>query len=289
MRLPDRVRAACAEIIAGAHHVAIDPDAVEPYARTLPSASSEPAEPPADLEAAAALSLTLNAINFGSGWFPTLRKRPGMSGFRTVEAAVREHGPWSSYALAAMEPATVAEILGQDPAHELMALYAAALRELGEHVRDDHSGSFLHLANTGLRSAAGLAAWLAAWPGWQDPGFYKRAQIAAFDLHRQGIVAMRDVDRLTAFADNLVPHVLRLDGVLVVDPEVVARVEREELLEPGSRAEVELRAGAVHAVELLVAAHGATFPAAVDEELWNRGAAPRYKAVPRHRSRTTAY
>ena len=30
--------------------------------------------------------LVLDTVNFGSGWFPTLAKRPGLSGFRTVEA-----------------------------------------------------------------------------------------------------------------------------------------------------------------------------------------------------------
>ena len=47
----------------------------------------------------AAYLLTLDAINFGSGWFPTLRKRPGCSGYFTVAWALadrfREHGPWS--------------------------------------------------------------------------------------------------------------------------------------------------------------------------------------------------
>ena len=45
----------------------------------------------------------------------------------------------------------------------------------------------------------------------------------------------------------------------------------------------------MHAVELLVAAHGATTATAVDNALWHRGGAPRYKAHPRHRARTTAY
>ena len=71
--------------------VRIVAEAIEPYARTLPPGSS-PApdlEPGATDEARAAYSLQLNAINFGSGWFPTLRKPPGLSGFRTVEAALR--------------------------------------------------------------------------------------------------------------------------------------------------------------------------------------------------------
>ena len=60
-------------------------EAVEAYAATLPAQSPPapdlaPGEPD---ERRAAFQLTLNAINFGSGWFPTLRKQPGMSGFRT--------------------------------------------------------------------------------------------------------------------------------------------------------------------------------------------------------------
>ena len=100
---------------------------------------------------------------------------------------------------------------------------------------------------------------------------------------------MDDLDRLTLFADNLVPHVLRIDGVLAFEPELVARIDAEELIEHDSPEEVEIRACALHAVELLVAAHGNTTATAVDNVLWNRGAAPRYKAHPRHRAPCTAY
>ena len=83
---------------------------------------------------------------------------------------------------------------------------------------------------------------------------------------------------------------LRLDGVLAFDDALVARIEAEELIEHDSPEEVEIRACALHAVELLVAAHPAgTTATAVDNVLWHRGAAPRYKARPRHRARTTAY
>ena len=91
------------------------------------------------------------------------------------------------------------------------------------------------------------------------------------------------------FADNLVPHVLRLDGVLEFDERLVGRIEDGLLLEHGSPEEVEIRACALHAVELLVAARGDTTATAVDNVLWNRGGLPRYKARPRHRARTTAY
>ena len=91
------------------------------------------------------------------------------------------------------------------------------------------------------------------------------------------------------FADNLVPHVLRLDGVLRFDAELVARIEREQLIVHDSREEIEIRACALHAVELIVGARPSTSAAEVDQLLWARGGERRYKAVPRHRSRCTAY
>ena len=296
--LTDRIRAAAARVAERARHVRIVEEAIEPYAATLPAQS-----PPApDLEGAtleqrAAFSLTLNAINFGSGWFPTLRKAPGMSGFRTVEAGLRAHGPWSAGALAAMTREEIAAVVGQDPGHELIGHFAVHLRELGDKVRDEHGGSFLALARSGDGSAVRLAEQLASWPTWRDVSpydgdevpFFKRAQIAAADLALAGIAPAGDLDRLTIFADNLVPHVLRIDGVLRFDDDLVARIEAEQLIEHDSPEEVEIRACALHAAELLVAAHGSTTAAAVDNALWHRGGEPRYKAVPRHRARTTAY
>jgi hypothetical protein len=119
--------------------------------------------------------------------------------------------------------------------------------------------------------------------------FLKRAQIAAADLGRAGVARFDDLHGLTMFADNLVPHVLRLDGVLSFEPELVGRIERGELIEHGSPEEVEIRACALHAVELIVAQRPGSSAAEVDQLLWNRGRATRYKAVPRHRSRCTAY
>jgi hypothetical protein len=138
---------------------------------------------------------------------------------------------------------------------------------------------------------------LASWPTWQDVStydgepvpFFKRAQIAAADLGLSGLGPARGLHRLTLFADNLVPHVLRLDGVLAFDSGLIDRIEAGELIEHGSPEEVEIRACALHAVELLVAAHGATTATVVDNVLWHRGAGARYKARPRHRARTTAY
>ena len=299
MSLTDDIRAACAAVAGRAQQVRIREDAIEAYAATLPAQSPPapdlaPGEPD---ERRAAFQITLNAINFGSGWFPTLRKKPGMSGFRTVEAGLRAHGPWSADELAAIGRDEVASAVGQAPEHELMGLFETALRELGARVRDEHGGSFLALARS-ASSAEALAEELAGWPTWFDVSpyeelqvpFFKRAQIAAADLALAGLGPSEGLDRLTLFADNLVPHVLRIDGVLEFDNGLVARIDAGELIVHDAPEEVEIRACALHAVELLVAAHpGPTTATAVDNHLWHRGGDPRYKAHPRHRARTTAY
>jgi hypothetical protein len=288
--LPDEVRAACAEIAQGARWVAIDLDRL---------AAVEPAPPPAldperhylegSREEVAAYVLTLDTINFGSGWFPTLRKRPGCSGYFTVAWALadrfRAHGPWTPRELRALRPAEVAGVLGQDPEHELMALYARALRDLGAFLGDS---SALSVVAGSRGSAAELARILAeGMPTFSDPGFWKRAQIVASDLHLAGVADFCDLDRLTIFADNLVPHVLRVDGVLRYHPALAARIDSGELLAPGEE-EREIRACAVHACERLAERTGVA-PRVLDNWLWSRGQAPAYKAVPRHRTRTTAY
>lgn len=300
-----QLRDSCAVVAGRARYVRVVEDAIPTYAGSLDgellTALAEPPPPAADREGAAAFWLTMDAVNFGSGWFPTLRKRPGLSGYNTIAAALRERfdrfGRWTAAELTQLSAPTVAAILGQDPKHELMALYARSLQDLGGHVLTGHGGSFAAVADAVGGSAVALAAMLGRWSCFADCSRYgtlwipfrKRAQIAAADLHRAGVAAFADLDRLTMFADNLVPHVLRLDGVLRFHPALVARIDREELIEHGSPEEVEIRACAVHAVELIAAARPPATAAAVDQLLWEQGQAPRYKARPRHRSRCTAY
>ncbi len=290
-----------------AEFVTIATSAIDGYARSLPlpaSTAANTADAPrteAERERRAAFWLTLDAVNFGSGWFPTLRKRDGRSGYHTIATGLSERfdrpGPWSAEELAAIGVAEVAQALGQDPAHELMSLFTGSLRDLGAHVATEHDGRFAAVADAAGASATGLATRLGTWECFADSSrygeltipFLKRAQITAADLARAGVARFDDLDRLTMFADNLVPHVLRLDGILGFDAELVRRIEREELIPHDSPEEVEIRACALHAVELIVAARPATNAAEIDQLLWTRGGERRYKAVPRHRSRCTAY
>ena len=125
-------------------------------------------------------------------------------------------------------------------------------------------------------------------PFFADRGFYKRAQITANDHALAGVASFGDVDRLTIFADNLVPHVLRVDGMLVYEPGLAARIDAGEELPAGGEAERELRACAVHACELLAARWGVA-PRVLDNWLWNRGQGAPYTDTPPHRTRTVFY
>ncbi len=290
MALCDDVRASCARIARGARWVSIDLDALGEVV---------PGEPPAldpvrhYLEGSetevATYMLVVDAVNFGSGWFPTLAKRTDCSGYFTVAWALadrfRAHGAWSTAELRALRTDEVASTLGQRRDHELMALYAQALRSLGTYLGDRDT---LALVREARGSAERLATMLAAGMAlFDDRGFYKRAQIAAADLALAGVARFGDLRRLTIFADNLVPHVLRCNGVLRYEPELAAHVDAGLLLPTGEQ-EREIRACAVHACELIAQRTGASAHE-LDNALWSRGQGPEYKQRPRHRCRTVYY
>jgi hypothetical protein len=301
------LRAACQRVAERARHVRIEHERIPGYVGTLPIDIPLSAPDPeahltdAPREELAAYWLTLDAINFGSGWFPTLRKPGGHSGYYTIAAALTERfatrGAWSAARLADIDAVEIAATLKQDHDHELMALFAASLNDLGRHVGDEHGGRFADVVDAAGSSAVTLVETLSGWASFADTSAYdgveiaflKRAQIAAADLSRAGVAAFRDLDRLTMFADNLVPHVLRLDGLLSYEDALLERIEHGELIEHGSAEEVEIRACAVHTVALIAAERAGAREADVDSLLWHRGREPRYKSVPRHRSRCTAY
>ena len=290
MGLCDDVRRSCARIAAGAQWVAIKPDAFEGI-ETGPATELDPDRhylegPP---EEVALYMLTLDAINFGSGWFPTLIKRPGCSGYYTISSALadrfRAEGGWSPAELRTIGTGELAQVLGQDPDHELIGLYAYALRDLGAFMGDRTATEVVEAAGG---SAERLAEQLSSeMEFFADRGFFKRAQITPNDLVLAGVAEFDDLDHLTIFADNLVPHVLRMDGVLRYHPDLAAHVDSGALLEPGKQ-ETEIRACAVHACELIADRLGIP-PRVLDTWLWNRGQDERYKAVPRHRTRTVFY
>lgn len=314
----DRIRDACAEVSRRARSVRIDDEALEQLVALL--ARERPPEPqldPAqrgfpDTESTLAFVLTINAINFGSGWFPTLTKRKGLSGYLTIAHGLRDHfeksGPWTPARLASLTASDCAQTFGQTErggAAELMSLYAEALGELGSFLHREHASRFAGPVEQAGGSAERLVEILAAMPFYRDVShydgfevpFYKRAQITGADLsralHGRGLGQFRDLDCLTIFADNLVPHTLRMFGVLRYDVRLEQKIDAGELIPHGSEEEVEIRATGLHAVEQIVTScrrRGWQVNARrIDNLLWSRGQSPEIKARPRHRTRCTYY
>src|SRR5947209_7039889 len=171
MTLLIQLREACAEVARRARSVRINEAAIPAYAASLSPASTlnKDETPGSSPEERAAFWLTLDAINFGSGWFPTLRKRPGLSGYHTIARGLIErfetHGPWSAEELGRLSSRDIAATLGQSPDHELMALFAFSLNDLGSHI----DGSFLSAAQG---SATDLVERLARWQCFADVSTY---------------------------------------------------------------------------------------------------------------------
>jgi hypothetical protein len=280
--LTDRVRLHCEGVAAAARHVRIDPAAevsaggISGLDETLHFLEGSKAD-------VARYVLILDTINFGSGWFTELDTTTDALTQR-LTAHTRAHGaPWSAAELRSLNAAAVGDALGLEPEHQLTRLYSAALNHLGLFLGDR---PILKLLGD---SAEGLAERLASeMPFFDDRGFYKRAQIAANDLQLAGVVEFADIDRLTVFADNLLPHVLRLDGVLVYSDELAEHIDAGLRLTAGGEFERELRGCAVHACEGLAAKLGV--PARLlDNWLWNRGQQPPYSERPAHSTYTVYY
>jgi hypothetical protein len=317
----DQIRLAAAEVSRHARQVRLREERLAPYAASLAMELARQERPRYDREHhfsgspadTVAFLLTLDSVNFGSGYFPHLRKRVGMSGYFTIASALKERwetaGPLLGPELRVLRADDCAYLFGQEgisgPIAELMVLFARALNDLGvwlgRRYDDDPLGPITEAAG----SAAHLVELVAEMPLFRDVAryqdldvpLYKRAQLLAADLalafEERGPGAFDDLDQLTIFADNLVPHVLRVDGVLTYDPALLVRIERGELIPAGSPEEVEIRALTVHAVEEIVVELRALGTPATARELdfllWNRGQGASYKALPRHRTRTTNY
>jgi hypothetical protein len=316
----DQIRTGCAMVAEHARFVHIAAERIPDYAASLPIERIMQPEHDAAThllgqgEDTIAFFLILDAINFGSGYFPHLRKRPGMSGYFTVAWSLKDHfiahGPLSPEDLTRFTVADCMALFDQKsdnaPVRELMGLFTRAWHDLGRFVIDRFDGRYISVVEAAGGSAERLVCLLREMPFFDDVAMYdgqevpllKRAQLTVSDLwlafDGQGPGTFADLDQLTIFADNLVPHVLRIDGVLQYEPDLQARIDAEVPIPAEAVEEIELRACAVHTVELIAAelrrAGHAVNAMQLDNLLWTRGQQPVYKlAKPRHRTRSVFY
>ena len=133
--------------------------------------------------------------------------------------------------------------------------------------------------------------------GGHEVQLHKLAQLWLWQLHMalapSGSFAVADLDRMTAFADYIVPVALRLMGIVSYESELEAAIGRGDHIPRDSAEEVEIRAHTLYATALLTDAINRIRPPElalvvpqVDFRLWKS-----YHATfwPHHLTRTIMY
>ena len=265
-------------------------------------------------EARAAQLLLFNSVNFSYWGDPqwtiefhgrSLDGAWGMLG--ALARAVDEGFPIFDGAYLAPIPASDARhILRGNVEIPMFLERLSILREVGRVLVAQFGGDFGGLLRAAGNDAIALVRLLVArFPSFNDVAmldghtvaFYKRAQLAAAMLYEafggKGPGDLRRVEQLTVFADYKLPQVLRRLGILHYAPHLADRVDRRELLEAGSREEIEIRAATVWAGELMRQALVTRFPQVialhVDYWLWREGQYQGPDVRPYHRTRTIYY
>lgn len=312
-----RIRAGFAHVAARARHVRLDMDVLGSYADALVPVPSDQLFDTTHhyiggAEDTACYVLCLDAINFGSGYKKFLLAEGwefiNHSIYFTVSTRLKDYFNLPGGAdLDTLRRATIGDcraILGlpHGPyADRFAELCAQSLSELTNRVFEKYNGSFLNLVRDADGAADRMVELLTDLPMFNDAHDYhgvrvplhKRAQIAVADLQlalgQMGMKPFADVERLTMFPDNAVPHILRTDGVLIYEDDLAARIDAGALIESGSDAEIEIRACAGHAVELMAARTGLS-AMNIDHILWHRSEDdPKYRASAPHRTLTHNY
>ena len=142
------------------------------------------------------------------------------------------------------------------------------LHQVGEVLATKYNGRFHNFVNAGrLRlydNGNGLVERLAKeFPRFQDVSsyeghsvkFYKLAQLGLWfvysGLRKSGQFALEDLEKMTAFADYMVPVPLRLLGILSYSPELENAINSHQMIARDSSWEVEIRAHTIYATALL--------------------------------------
>ena len=182
-----------------------------------------------------------------------------------------------------------------------------AFKEVGRVIVDHFNGDFLLILERANNDAETLLEIVVTlFLKFQDHCiyegeqvfFYKRAQILVGDLfgalqQKGGPLQIKDVGRLTCFADYRIPQILRAHEILVYSDELSKIVDGRSELHYGSTQEVEIRAAMIHTVELLKAeleSLGVCWTSVeIDWLLWQVGEQKKDEIKPHHRTLSIFY
>jgi Queuosine salvage protein len=271
-------------VVEAAHDVSLDRERLAEHAGWM---AYEELPPPAfllpfpldlDRRGIADFVLTATPINFAFTDFATRERWEVEDGGRAYADADGLHyclhralaegvpildGSW----LSEVETRDLREILrGGNSELQLLDERAAILRAVGETLVERYDGRFsnvLEAASPRLYDGGNgfLEVLVRDFPrfddraeyGGQTVRFWKLAQLSVWILEASlpGGTGFPDLDRLTAFADYIVPAALRVLGITTYSDELETAVQDGRPIEAGSPWEVEIRAHTVVACEEL--------------------------------------
>jgi hypothetical protein len=266
----------------------------------------------------------LDALNFcfwGDYGHPRWRIKHGdtwYDGYAALAIALKraidqDYPLWDATFLATIDETILADILRATPDDHnvrmpipLFSERLANARELGRVLIDRYEGEFANVIVAAHYDAVELTLLIAKdFSSFYDVStwdnhvvrLFKRAQILVADIATafQGTKwgVLERIDDLTAFADYKVPQMLRQLDILTCSHDLAVQIKRQDLLSPGSPAEVAIRASTIWAVELLrqcLATHRIIVNAAtIDTRLWYASQSCGTSSQPYHRTRTIFY
>lgn len=180
------------------------------------------------------------------------------------------------------------------------------LRENGKILLAKYDGQFLNVLKQAQGDALSLLDIMTTdFPSYDDSVYYlgqqvffhKRAQLAICDIYRtyhgQGLGNFSNIDQLTAFADYKIPQSLRKLGILEYNAELATQVDTRTEIPKDSQAEIEIRANALWAVDLIKQNLKTKNPNInamdIDSYLWLLGQDKSPQDKPYHLTRTIYY
>jgi hypothetical protein len=144
---------------------------------------------------------------------------------------------------------------------QLLDERARIWREVGEVLVESFEGRFSNVFGSADSCAEFLERLTREFPRFDDVAtydgaevrFWKLAQLSVWILEATlpGGTGFADLDRLTAFADYIVPAALRVLGITRYSDELEAAIHAGQLVEAGSPWEVEIRAHTIYACDEL--------------------------------------
>ena len=256
----------------------------------------------------------LGLLQLGSGYRKDLHRALGWGASDTMTfgavAMQNALGDATAAVLAALPLSDVQtwfRLTGEESLTQLSAKVHEVLVGAGRGLLDNGYASFAALVTECTSAAELTTALCCIVPGFADCADYrgekvwfaKKAQLAVTDVHARLVAhegptaGYPDVESLTVFVDNVLPAVLRAEGVIVLSDALKKDIDSGVPLASGSAQETELRACAVDAAERIVEAaraQGAEVTArGLDWLLWTVGKRPDLRAVQRHACRDTLF